>query len=243
MRYRTVAIVQARMGSTRLPGKVLMDLRGETVLAHVVRRLQAVPGADAVCVAVPDKAEDDPVAEEARRLGALVSRGPEADVLERYRKAAEQCDAGMVMRVTSDCPFLDPEVCGALLRLLAESGADYACNNMPRGWAHGLDAEAFFRDRLELAAAKADRPEQREHVTPWLRTTPGLRRVNLAGPGNGLEYRLTLDFPADMAMFRRLHDHLPPPPAIPSYADILAVLDHHPEIATLNHRHHTASTG
>src|ERR1700761_2686351 len=105
---RTIVVSQARLGSTRLPGKVLMDLAGRSVLRHVVERCAAIPGADAVCIAVPDLAQDDSVAEEALKCGALVSRGPELDVLARYAIAARETGADIVMRITSDCPVVDP---------------------------------------------------------------------------------------------------------------------------------------
>jgi spore coat polysaccharide biosynthesis protein SpsF (cytidylyltransferase family) len=240
---RTVAIIQARMGSSRLPGKVLMELAGETILAHVLRRARAIPGIDAVCCAIPDNPDDDMVAAEAARLGALVSRGPEADVLERYRKAAAECGAGVVLRATSDCPYLDPEVCGALIRLRAAENADFGSNNAPPGWPHGMDCEIFTSGCLTRAAREADQPIQREHVGPWMRTAPGLKRVSLTGPGGDwMRWRLTIDFPEDLVMFRRLNALLPAPPAMPGVAEIAAVLARHPDIGAINHARHVKAS-
>lgn len=236
---RTVAIIQARMGSSRLPGKVLMELAGETILAHVLRRARAIPGVDAVCCAIPDDRSDDMVATEAARQGALISRGPEADVLERYRKAAAECGADVVLRATSDCPFLDPEVCGALVRLRAKENADFGSNNDPPGWPHGMDCEVFTGDCLTRAAREADQPFQREHVGPWMRTAADLKRVTLNGPGGDwMRWRLTIDFPEDLVMFRRLTALLPAPPAMPSVAEITAVLARHPDIGAINQARH-----
>ncbi|MBF0285767.1 MAG: glycosyltransferase family protein [Magnetococcales bacterium] len=239
----TVAvIVQARMGSTRLPGKVLQTLVGETVLRHVLRRCAAIPGVDAVCCAIPETPDSDPVAEEAARCGAVVVRGSELDVLDRYDQAARQLGCDVVMRVTSDCPLIDPQVAGAVLRLLLDHDAGYASNNLPASWPHGLDCEAFRREWLEQAAREARDPFEREHVTPWLKTSPLVRRVNLDGPGGeAQQQRWTLDFPEDLAFFQALFPLLPSPPALPGWREVWGVLQHHPEIVALNARRHDSA--
>ncbi|MBE0533513.1 MAG: glycosyltransferase family protein [Rhodospirillales bacterium] len=239
---KPVIIVQARMTSTRLPGKVLMDLAGRSVLAHTLARCAATPGIDAVCCAVPEGESHDAVAAEARRAGAVIFRGSEHDVLDRYWKAALTLDAEVVMRVTSDCPLTDPSVCGRVLQLVTKGGADYACNNMPPSWPHGLDCEAFTMAALDRAAHEASVPYQREHVTPWLRGDPTLRKANLAGPGGwAAEQRWTLDFPEDLDFFRALFAQLPLLPAMPSTDEILAVLRARPDIGTLNARYQNVS--
>lgn len=238
----TAVVVQARMSSTRLPGKVLLDLGGHTVLWHVLTRCRAIPGADIVCCAVPDATESAPIETEALACGAVVARGPEADVLARYHATSQQIGADVVLRVTSDCPLIDPQVCGQVLALRARERADYACNNMPRGWPHGLDCEAFTAAALERAAAAASDPYDREHVTPWLRRAEGLRRVNLAGPGGAFaDRRWTLDFAEDYRFFQALFAHLPPTPHIASTAEVDAVLARHPAIAALNARRHVSA--
>jgi glutamate-1-semialdehyde 2,1-aminomutase/spore coat polysaccharide biosynthesis protein SpsF len=229
----SVLIVQARLGSTRLPGKVLMALAGDTVLGQCLRRCRAVPGIDGVVCAVPEGRQDDPVAAEAERCGVLVVRGPAADVLRRYRIAAENTGAEMVMRVTSDCPLIDPRLCGRLLALRRETGVDYACNNMPPSWPHGLDAEVFTAAALRQADETATEPFDREHVTPWLRRT--LRTANLAHDGGDLSHhRWTLDYPEDYAFLSALFHHLPAAPAQPSMSEVLAVLRDHPELSAIN---------
>jgi spore coat polysaccharide biosynthesis protein SpsF len=235
----TVVIVQARLGSTRLPGKVLMDLAGMTVLEHVLRRCAAIPGIDHVCCATTLAPYDAAVAEAASSMGFAVHRGSERDVLDRYLGAARALDASVVMRVTSDCPFIDPDICGALLKLRAERGADFACNNDPPSWTHGMDCEAFPMAILERAAREGHEPDDREHVTEWMRRAPGLTHANLAGPGGSLlDYRLTLDYPEDLAMMRALCAALPMVPLDARLDDLIAVLDTRPEIATLNADRH-----
>jgi len=223
------------MGSSRLPGKVMMPLAGHSVLAHVLGRCGAIAGIDVVCCATTDTAGDDIVATEAARRGAVVFRGSETDVLERYAGAAEALDADIVMRVTSDCPLIDPEICARVLALRREENADYASNVMPRGWPHGLDCEVFTAASLGRAMREAVDSYDREHVTPWIRDHPEVRCANLAGPDGDLTaHRWTLDYPEDMRFFEALFAHLPPRPAIAGMAQVLAILDEHPAIAAIN---------
>ena len=154
----TAVIVQARMSSTRLPGKVMLELAGRSVLSHVLERCQAIPGTDVVCCATVTGRDGDPIAAEAESCGAAVFRGKEMDVLDRYYRAAQSLKASTILRVTSDCPVIDPQICGRVLDLLHREEADYACNNMPPSWPHGLDCEAFSFAWLERAAREAKRP-------------------------------------------------------------------------------------
>ena len=237
-------IVQARSRSTRLPGKVLLPLAGRTVLDHVLARCRAVPGADRVVCAVPEGAGDDAVAAEALRCGVVVVRGPEADVLERYRRAALAVAADEIVRVTSDCPLIDPALCGAVLALRRAEGADYACNNLPPSWPHGLDCEAFTLAALERAGRESADLAEREHVTTRLREQPGYRVVNLPCPQPGLAgHRWTLDYAADFAFFEALFARLPAIDRAWTMTELLAVLEAHPEIAAINagHADHGAS--
>jgi spore coat polysaccharide biosynthesis protein SpsF (cytidylyltransferase family) len=238
----SAVIVQARMGSSRLPGKVLKRLGDESVLWHVLHRCRAIRGIDSVCCAVSDSPDSDPVAEEAERCAATVVRGAEQDVLARYDQAATTVGADIVMRVTSDCPLIDPEVCAQVLGLLTDRDLDYACNNMPPTFPRGLDCEGFTAAALARAASAARDPYEREHVTPWLRAQPGIRRANLEGPGGGAaEMRWTLDYPEDLDFFRALFAKLLPPPAIPGYREVMDILAAHPEIAAINADRHDAA--
>ena len=231
------------MGSTRLPGKVLLPLAGHSVLWHTLTRCAAVTEANLVCCAIPTGVECDPVAEEAARSGATVSRGPQNDVLSRYLAAANEADADVILRVTSDCPVIDPEICADVLRARKQASADYACNNMPRRWPHGLDCEAFTRDALARAASAATAPDEREHVTPWLRNDPSVSRIHVPGPDAALaRHRWTLDFPEDYRFFEALFALLPPPAHMARVNDILSVVEAHPEIRAFNaHRHLNAT--
>jgi UDP-2,4-diacetamido-2,4,6-trideoxy-beta-L-altropyranose hydrolase len=237
----TAIIVQARLGSSRLPGKILQRIGGRTVLAHDIARLKSVRGADLVVIATTDKESDTPVAEAAAAAGAIVFRGDETDVLARYLGAARMVNADVIMRVTSDCPLIDAAICDAVLALRTETGADYAANNMPRLFPHGLDCEAFTRAALERAAIEAIDPYDREHVTPWLRRMPGLKRANLTGPGwPANQQRWTLDFPEDLTFFADLFAKMPLDP-VPSWQEVLSYLGHHPELVRANAGHRAGS--
>lgn len=230
----TALIAQARMGSTRLPGKVIERLAGQTVLAHVIARAKRIAGVDVVCIATTDDAADDGVADAATAAGAAVFRGDEQDVLARYRGAADLLDADVVMRVTCDCPVIDPAVCDAVLALRAECGAEYAANNLVREWPHGLDCEAFTRAALIEAAETTREAYDREHVTPWLRRAPHLVRAHLDGPGQPTAgQRWTLDYPEDLAFFRALFAAYPEA-ATAGWRDIYEVVAHRPDISALN---------
>jgi len=201
----TAAIIQARFASTRAPGKVLTDLAGRTALAHVLSRCARIEGVDVVVCAVARDGASDVVAEEAKRAGAVVTRGSQTDVLARYAAAARAVGADTILRVTSDCPFIDPALCASTLALRAETRAHYACNNAPAGYPHGLDCEAFTADALFAAERNASSADAREHVTADFRRNPKWRRARLVGPGGGVErLRWTLDWPEDIAFAQAL---------------------------------------
>ncbi|HVT53142.1 MAG TPA: GNAT family N-acetyltransferase [Dongiaceae bacterium] len=238
---RTAVVVQARVGSTRLPGKVLQVLRGKTVLAHALARCAAIPGIDAVVCATSDLPQDDPIAIAAEKAGARVFRGSQDDVLARYLGAADSVGAEIVLRVTSDCPLIDPAICRAVLDLRDSAGADYASNNMPRLYPHGLDCEAFTTAALRRASTSTTLPFDREHVTPWLRRANGLKRANLLGPGwPASMHRWTLDYPEDLDFFRAVFDALEDPERA-AMQDVLSLLASRPDILALNatRRHET----
>ncbi len=230
----TAVIVQARSKSTRLPSKTLLPLGGATVLAEVLRRVAQIPGADVVCCAIPEGDDDEPVAREAAAAGAVVVRGPQDDVLARYHLAATEIGAEVVMRVTSDCPLIDPSVCGEVLAKRRDTDTDYACNNMPRGFPHGLDCEAFTAAALAQADRRATSPREREHVTPWLRETEGIRRAVIDGPGGPVaQYRWTLDYREDYLFLSALFDAMPRP-APTDWLTVASFLTESPALLDLN---------
>lgn len=224
---RTVAIVQARFSSRRLPGKVLRPLAGEPMLTHVLRRAACIPGVDAVCLATSTNPDDDAVAELAASLGFTVYRGSLDDVLDRFRGAAEAMQADICVRITADCPLLDPFVVGAVLDLRARTGADYASNVHPPTFPDGLDCEVFTREALEFAWREANTPAQREHVTPFLyQSGDRFQCVNLTRHMARPDARLTVDDEDDVTLVSTLLDCLEgPAPQCYRHDEVLNILD------------------
>jgi spore coat polysaccharide biosynthesis protein SpsF len=238
MNLRTVAVVQARTTSTRLPGKVLMDLAGRPVLARVLERVAAAPGIDEVVVATTVNDTDDPVVALTRRLGHRWFRGSEHDVLGRYVGAAREADADAVVRVTADCPLLDPAVVGLVVAELVRHrpSCDYAGNAVVRSYPRGLDAEALFRDVLERVDRFAVRPEEREHVTMAVYASyPELfRRRDVVAAQDDSDLRWTVDHPVDLEVVRAAYEALGLGDALLPYLEVVAWFRDHPEVAGRN---------
>jgi spore coat polysaccharide biosynthesis protein SpsF len=237
---KVVAIIQARMGSTRLPGKVLRLLAGKTVLAHVIERVQAVQGIDGVIVATTTDRRDDALEQEALRVGAEVFRGSERDVLGRYFLAATEAGAEIVIRVTSDCPLLDPELIGAMLKRFLQATNvgeefDYMSNGLRRTFPRGLDAEIFTMAALQRTHAAATQPYEREHVTPYIYQHPEQFRIYSFEAKEDLSsHRWTLDTEDDLAMLTHVFDALASSVSFLRTADVLAFLRSHPDVAKIN---------
>jgi spore coat polysaccharide biosynthesis protein SpsF len=234
---KTVIIIQARMGSSRLPGRVLETLGDRTTIEHIVSRCLRVKGADVVVCATTDLPRDDRLAEVAGKAGAIVFRGSESDVLGRYVKAAQSVNADIVMRITADCPLIDPEVCSALLALREKETADYASNAMPRSYPIGLDCEAFTFAALAQSEAEAKNPFDREHATQWLIRALDLKKANLHSGFPELGHlRWVLDYPEDLAFMQAVFAALPP--GSKGYmSDVLATLKQNPNIELINRKY------
>jgi|APSaa5957512535_1039671.scaffolds.fasta_scaffold83001_2 spore coat polysaccharide biosynthesis protein SpsF len=232
---RTIVIVQARMGASRLPGKVLRTLAGKTVLAHVLERCAAIANIDGVCCATTENSQDDAVAEEAKLAGVTIFRGSENDVLERYAGAAIEMNADVILRVTADCPLIDPDICACVLKARENTHTDYASNNSPPSFPHGLDCEVFSIDWLLRAAKEARKPSEREHVTPYIRNHPDAKQANFTcEKSNVAHHRWTLDTAADWDFFKSLFSLLPDGPENWSWCVPLDIVCSNPEISQLN---------
>lgn len=201
----TAVIVQARMTSKRFPGKVLMPLAGQTVLSRVMERCLLIPFVDTVICAFPADDASIPIYEACNDMGVACASGPEDDVLLRYYDAATMYGVDTIIRVTADCPFLDPLVAGEVLALLKAENLDYCSNVFPkRTYAKGLDVEAFTYDCLEAAHLMSKAPHYREHVTPWMQKRAGLRRANVVQKVNRSGLNWCVDFPEDIARLEKL---------------------------------------
>ncbi len=231
---KAVAIVQARMGSTRLPGKVLMDIGGRTMLERVVERARRAELLQEVVVATTVEPADDALADLATQKGWAVFRGSQDDVLERYEQAARRFDARVIVRITSDCPLIDPGVVDDVVRALTRSGADYCSNCLRRTFPRGLDVEAMTRDSLEIMAEEATLPHEREHVTPFLYGRPDRFRLQgVEGREDHSAHRWTVDTPEDLQLLRSIFAAFGAD-GPRSWSEVLEVLARRPEIAAIN---------
>lgn len=233
----TVAIVQARMTSTRLPGKILLEVMDRSMLAYQLERVARVPSIDAIVIATTTNATDDPVEAFARDGGYGLHRGSENDVLARFAGVLSENDAETVVRLTADCPLTDPEVIEQTIQRFksADPACDYVTNAIPRSYPAGLDVEVFKRAALETAAAEARDPYDREHVTPFIYRNPDRFRLlsvvlepSLAGE------RWTLDEPGDFELIRRVLEALYPINPDFRMRDVIRILDENPEWRGLN---------
>jgi spore coat polysaccharide biosynthesis protein SpsF len=224
---RSVAVVQARMGSSRLPGKVLMPLAGRPVLDHVMTRVLAADRLDDAVVATSDLPGDDAIEACCKARGWVCVRGSESDVLSRYAKAARQTGAETVVRVTSDCPLFSPRILNEMLAAFDPQGMDYMSSNWPeRSFPVGLDCEVMRADRLLAIAETATDAYDREHVTPHFYRHP--ERYKLAGHHCARKLgrlRITLDTREDyerLAMLTQLYPELCDP-----HADVVGIVATH----------------
>jgi spore coat polysaccharide biosynthesis protein SpsF (cytidylyltransferase family) len=233
---RVVAIVQARMGSERLPGKVLLDIAGETMLSRVVMRLRQSKLIDEVVVATTTNPVDQVIVDEAARLGIRVTRGSEEDVLARYVEAADFTEADVIVRVSADSPFVDPEVTDAVIFafLSADPPVDYASNKLHPSFPLGLDVEAFSRDALQRAASNAAEPYERAHVTVYMYSKlEDFTLLPVSGEKNLHSLRWTVDTPADLEFARLVFSRLGRGNDF-SWKDVVSLLEKEPSLAEVN---------
>ncbi len=230
---RSTAIIQARMGSTRLPGKVLKSIAGRSMLARVCRRVCRAAMIDEVVVATTTEPADQAIADECNRLGVACFRGSENDVLDRYRHAAKRHGADAVVRITADCPLIDPDVVDRVVRCFLATRPDYASNTLKRTWPCGLDTEVLSTEALDRAHREATEPYERVHVTPYLyrhgerfRLLPVTCREDLG------ELRWTVDSAEDLQFVRAIYHRLDGDAF--SWREVLHMLAAEPGIAQLN---------
>ncbi len=237
---RNAVIAQARMTSERLPRKVLQDLGGKPVMAHLIERARRIEGIDVVCIATSDQPSDDPVAEFAQSMDVHVYRGSLSDVLDRYYQAALEIQADTIMRVTCDCPFIDPEVCAGVLQLYHRQETELVTNVNPPIWPHGLDCEVFGMEKLAEAQSEATEPYDREHVTPFIKKRYQSRIVNFDGPGgDNTGLRWTVDYPEDLEHARAVYAvwQEKQDTGEPGWRELAEIVRSHPELRSINEKH------
>jgi spore coat polysaccharide biosynthesis protein SpsF len=229
---RVVAIIQARMGSTRLPGKVLLPLAGRPMVLQVVERARRIPGVDAVVVATPEGPEDEPLRAALAAEGIKATQGPLDDVLRRYAMAAEESRADVVVRITSDCPLLSPAVSGRVVSAFLEGATDYASNTLERTWPRGMDTEVLSRRVLDTLDGSATEPYEREHVTPGAWLHPERFRLRAVRNDEDLgDLRLTVDTVEDFELVEMIYAALGDDAEL---EDVLGLLSQRPELLAIN---------
>jgi spore coat polysaccharide biosynthesis protein SpsF (cytidylyltransferase family) len=229
---KRLLVVQARMGSERLPGKVLLDVGGKTMLERVLARARRAARVDEAVVATTRLRRDDGLAEKALALGAAVHRGEEDDVLDRFYGAARERGADVVVRVTADCPLIDPSVIDKVVDAL--EGADFAANTLKRTYPRGLDVEVCTFRALERAWREAKADHERAHVFPYIYGHPelfALRGVEEPDDHSGM--RWTVDTPEDLAFVRGVYQGFGGDDRM-EWRRVAGWLREHPEVAAMN---------
>lgn len=235
-----VTVVQARMGSSRLPGKVLLPLAGEPALLRQLERVSAARLAGTVVVATTTRAEDDRIVHLCRLAGYACERGHPTDLLDRHLSVAWRHGARHVAKIPSDCPLIDPAVVDRVLGFYGDTLGqyDYVSNLHPPSDPDGNDVEVMSVDALELAWRGAGRGYEREHTTPYLWDQPERFRVGNAPRPDGQDlsaaYRFTLDYPEDYELIARLYERLHPASPLFGTDEAVALLAAEPELAAIN---------
>lgn len=222
------------MSSSRFPGKVLEQLEDLPLIVYMAKRVARARRVDEVVVVTSTDTSDDPLVKVLQEAAVPAFRGDLADVLRRYTDAARACNADIIVRLTGDCPLIDPSIIDAVIETLDRVGADYASNAAPPTFPDGLDVECFTRIALERAQQLAARGPEREHVTLWMRDpSSGLVCANYQAISDLSHLRLTVDYPDDLTVVRRVVSALPTKSHFDLY-DILRVLATYPEIPAMN---------
>lgn len=229
------AIIQARMSSTRLPGKVLMDLEGKPVLEHVVERVSACKYINEIIVATTNKKEDDAISKLCKKIGVNIYRGSEEDVLDRFYQAVKSFVPDHIVRITADCPLIDPEVIDSVIKLHLKNNADYSSNTLKETYPDGEDVEVFTFKALEKSWKSAKLRSEREHVTPYIRKNFSLFKLcNLEYRENLSNKRWTLDERRDYEYIKIIYKNLYKKDSCFGMKDILKFIENHPEVEKIN---------
>lgn len=229
--------MQARVGSSRLPGKVLKEICGKTVLEHDVNRLKLVNNIDEIVIATTIEKQDEKIVDEAQRLGVKYFRGSESDVLSRYYFAAKENNADIVVRVTSDCPCLDYNILNDMINKYLDEYEDsnYMSNTVERSYPRGYDAEIFSFKALEEAYNNAEKDYEREHVTPYIYDlNNNFKILSYKNSKDYSKYRITLDTKEDFEVIRAIYKNLFNKKGYFLLNDVIEFLDSNPQIVEIN---------
>jgi len=229
------AIIQARVGSTRLPNKIFEELSGKPLLGHICERIAMSTKIRQIVIATTENPGDDIVETWASGQNIPVYRGSENDVLARFYHAATKFNASVIVRITADDPFKDPEIIDKVIEQLESDALDFAYNNKPPSFPEGLDTEVFTYKALSKAQTLSKEPYEREHVTQFFYRHPEqFRQGNLRNETDLSSLRWTIDTLPDLEMARRVYNELYPVKGVFLMNDILDLLKRNPEIALMN---------
>lgn len=227
-------IIQSRMGSERLPKKVLMHLAGKPVLEHVLRRCQHAQMVDRVIVATTVDIQDLAIVNFVSGLGVSVLSGSVNDVLDRYYQSARLFELQHIVRITADCPMIDPDIIDRVVSEYFEAGADYATNTLKETYPDGEDVEVFSFDVLRKAWQEAQMLSEREHVTPYIRKSDVFKKASVLCDRDYSSLRWTLDEPRDYEKISAVFDVLYQKDPFFHMDDVLHFFAEHPQIDKLN---------
>ncbi|PKP61382.1 MAG: acylneuraminate cytidylyltransferase [Candidatus Altiarchaeales archaeon HGW-Altiarchaeales-1] len=234
---KIVAIIQARMGSTRLHGKVMKKILGKEVILHDIDRIKQIKNLDKIVIATTTKKDDDIIVETIKNYnsGIGIFRGSEDDVLDRYYKAAKEFNATVIVRITSDCPLIDPLVSDKVIETFLNNKCDYCSNCLKRTYPQGLDTEVFSFEALEKAWKEAKEDYQREHVTPYIYEHPEkFKLLNVLNDKDLSHLRWTLDTIEDFNFIDEIYKRLYKENKSFYIEDILKVLEKEPKMLEIN---------
>lgn len=229
--------VQARMGSTRLPGKILKPVLGKPLLLHLTERLQQTTEADSLHILTTTNPIDQQVVDLCTQKNISVFRGPNEDVLKRYFEASKKFNPDAIVRITADCPLIDPEIIDGLIKKFRDSFPkwDYMSNSLTRTFPRGLDVEIFSSEALTKAYTEASDPRDREHVTLYIYEHPDkFKCTNVPYKENLSHLRLTVDTPEDFKLIKLIIEDLYPQNPHYRLTDILTLLRDHPDWPKIN---------
>jgi spore coat polysaccharide biosynthesis protein SpsF len=253
MKPRVIAIIQGRMSSSRLPGKILADIAGQPILQRVFMRTSRAASVTETIFATTTDSTDDPVAEYCESSGIPFTRGSQFDVLDRYYQTAKQAQADVVVRITADCPVIDPELIDNVVNILLENEYDFVCNRLPPPWNRtypiGLDVEACTFKLLKKAWKEAKEPQHREHAMPYfyegVELTRQSRTLETGTSSRGFkiallhhttdfgDYRWTVDTPEDLEFMRQVYSRFDGRDDF-SWKEVLDLVHNEPELMEIN---------
>jgi len=234
---KVTAIIQARMSSTRLPGKVLKNICGKPMLWHMLNRLKFSKKIDDIILAIPNLAQNNKLKDIAKEFKLHCFRGSEEDVLDRYYKAAVKFGGDVIVRLTSDCPLIDPRLTDRIIEEHLLADVDYTSGGNKGSFPRGLDTEVFSFDALKRAYEEAKQDYEREHVTPYIYQHPELFKLQFIEASGKLrqpDLRLTVDTEEDLKLIREIFTRLYRDDQIFYAEDIIDLLDRHPGLVAIN---------